>query len=59
MLLCRYDRLKFGMSGRNMQKINHTIVSIVSFLHVAPKGVKEVCTRDSLHGNAPDSCNSV
>jgi hypothetical protein len=38
----RYNRLKYGMSGRSMQKINHIIVSIVSFLHVAPKGVKEV-----------------
>lgn len=38
----RYNRLKYGMSGRSMQKINHTVVSIVSFLHIAPKGVKEV-----------------
>ena len=38
----RYNRLKYGMSGRNMQTINHIIVSIVSFLHIAPKGVKEV-----------------
>jgi hypothetical protein len=38
----RYNRLKYGMSGRSMQKINHAVVSIVSFLHIAPKGVKEV-----------------
>jgi 24-methylenesterol C-methyltransferase len=37
-----YNRLKYGMSGRSMQKINHAVVSIVSFLHIAPKGVKEV-----------------
>lgn len=37
-----YDRLRTGMSGRTMQRINHAIVSTLSFLHLAPKGVKEV-----------------
>ncbi len=40
--LRRYDRLKYGMAGRKMQRFNHALVSIVSFLHVAPRGVKEV-----------------
>jgi 24-methylenesterol C-methyltransferase len=37
-----YDRLKYGLAGRKMQRFNHMLVSIVSFLHVAPRGVKEV-----------------
>lgn len=40
--LCRFDRLRTGMAGKHMQKINHAIVSTLSFLHIAPRGVKEV-----------------
>ncbi len=44
----RYDRLKYGMAGRKMQRFNHALVSIVSFLHVAPRGVKEVSNRQAI-----------
>ena len=39
---CRYNRLKYGMAGRRMQKFNHALVSTLSFLCVAPRGVYEV-----------------
>lgn len=42
---CRYAKLKFG---RPQHFVNHAIVSVMTFLRLAPKGTKEV-SDNTLH----------